>query len=139
MRSSRPKQGEQLLRTNISFDFFQVFLCVHYFFTSLSSHLSILSSSCVPRALQVKKYLIWNFMTLICSTCLAKIYLVSTTYVLRSVYLLHVIFFFFNTSISQGLFILYAQDIAVSKTDWIPSSCSLQPSDVTTQCGQPQL
>ena len=25
-------------------------------------------------------------------------------------------FFFFNTSISQGLFILYAQDIAVSKT-----------------------
>lgn len=93
MRSSRPKLGEQHLRTNISFDFFQVFLCVHYFFTSLSSYLSILSSSCVTRALQVKKYRIWNFMTLICSTCLAKIYLVSTTYILRSVYLFHVIFF----------------------------------------------
>ena len=47
--------------------------------------------------------------------------------------------FFFNTSISQGLFILYAQDIAVNKTDWIPSSCSLQSSDVTTLCGQPEL
>ena len=51
----------------------------------------------------------------------------------------HFLLLLFNTSISQGLFILYAQDIAVNKTDWISSSCSLQSSDVTIQSGQPEL
>ena len=142
MRSSRPKLGEQHLRTSISFDFSQCFPRPPLLYLSKLPPFTSVPFLChrSPSGQEVPHLELHDPDPLyMLGKNLPGIHNISFEVSVFFPCHFFVCLFLFNTSISQGLFILYAQDIAVNKTDWIFSSCSLQSSDVTIQSGQPEL